>query len=279
MFTVFLYARLWRRAEVLTDVELVEIRYGGRLAAFLRGFRAVYVAVFVNAIIMGWVTGAMLRVLKYTLFSGTAAAGGSADWLLILAMLAIVGVYSTLSGLWGVVATDLIQFVMGMVGFVLLAVIAVAHVGGVDSLRERVAANFGGGEQAFGFLPDFTAADPWMPLNIFLIMLFVQWWASWYPGAEPGGGGFIVQRMASCKDERHAFPRHSVVPDRALLRPAVAVDHDLLLRPGPLPGPPHDGRSGRGLSHGDPGRGPGRRPGVSCSSPSSPRSCPPSARR
>ncbi len=205
MFTVFLYARLWRRAEVLTDVELVEIRYGGRLAAFLRGFRAVYVAVFVNAIIMGWVTGAMLRVLKYTLFSGTAAAGGSADWILILAMLAIVGVYSTLSGLWGVVATDLIQFVMGMVGFVLLAVIAVAHVGGVESLRERVAANFGGGEQAFGFLPDFTAADPWMPLNIFLIMLFVQWWASWYPGAEPGGGGFIVQRMASCKDERHAF--------------------------------------------------------------------------
>ena len=205
MFTVFLYARLWRRAEVLTDVELVEIRYGGRVAAFLRGFRAVYVAVLVNAIIMGWVTGAMVRVLKYTLFSGTAAADGAADWLLILGMLAIVGVYSTMSGLWGVVATDLIQFVMGMVGFVLLAVIAVAHVGGVESLRERVAANFGGGEQAFGFLPDFTAADPWMPLNIFLIMLFVQWWASWYPGAEPGGGGFIVQRMASCKDERHAF--------------------------------------------------------------------------
>lgn len=204
MITVFLYARLWRRAEVLTDVELVERRYGGRPAAFLRGFRALYVALLVNSIIMGWVTGAMLTVLKYTVFSGTQLQAGGSDWMLILVMLGIVGIYSTISGLWGVVATDFIQFILAMAGFITLAFIAVAHVGGVDAMQAQVAANFGGGEQAFRFLPDFTAADPWMPLDIFLIMLFVQWWASWYPGAEPGGGGYIVQRMASAKDERHS---------------------------------------------------------------------------
>ncbi|NIP82819.1 MAG: sodium:proline symporter, partial [Gemmatimonadetes bacterium] len=202
---VFLFARLWRRAEVLTDVELVELRYGGRPAAFLRGFRSLYVALLVNSIIIGWVTGAMLTVLKFTVFSGTGLEAGGGDWTLIVVMLAVVGVYSTLSGLWGVVATDFIQFIMAMVGFIVLAVIAVDHVGGMDAMQAQVVANFGGGEQAFRFLPDFTAVDPWMPLNIFLIMLFIQWWATWYPGAEPGGGGYIVQRMASAKDERHSL--------------------------------------------------------------------------
>ncbi len=205
MITVFLFARLWRRAEVLTDVELVELRYGGRPAAFLRGFRSLYVALLVNSIIIGWVTGAMLTVLKFTVFSGTGLEAGGGDWTLIVVMLAVVGVYSTLSGLWGVVATDFIQFIMAMVGFIVLAVIAVDHVGGMDAMQAQVVANFGGGEQAFRFLPDFTAVDPWMPLNIFLIMLFIQWWATWYPGAEPGGGGYIVQRMASAKDERHSL--------------------------------------------------------------------------
>ncbi|MEJ2678356.1 MAG: sodium:proline symporter, partial [Gemmatimonadota bacterium] len=147
----------------------------------------------------------MLRVLKYTLFSGTAVGSGSGDWYLILGMLAVVGIYSTLSGLWGVVATDFVQFIMAMVGFIILAVVAVQHVGGVAALQTQVAANFSGGAQAFRFLPDFSAANRWMPLNIFLIMLFIQWWATWYPGAEPGGGGYIVQRMASCKDERHSL--------------------------------------------------------------------------
>jgi Na+/proline symporter len=204
MVTVFLFARLWRRAGVLTDVELVELRYGGRPAAFLRGFRAVYVAALVNAIIMGWVTGAMVTVLRYTVFSGTRLETGG-DWLLILVMLAVVGVYSTLAGLWGVVATDFIQFLMAMAGFTALAVIAVDHVGGVAALQTQVTANFGGGDQAFRFLPDFRAADPWMPIDIFLIMLFVQWWATWYPGAEPGGGGYVVQRMASARDERQSL--------------------------------------------------------------------------
>ncbi len=203
MITVFLYARLWRRAGVLTDVQLVELRYGGEPAAFLRGFRAIYIALLVNSIIIGWVTGAMVTVLRFTVFSSAGAAGGN-EWVMIVVLLGIVGIYATLSGLWGVVVTDLFQFVLAMAGSIALAVVAVRHLGGVDAMRLRVAENFGAGEQAFRYLPDFSAADPWMPLSMFLIMLFIQWWASWYPGAEPGGGGYVVQRMASAKDERHS---------------------------------------------------------------------------
>jgi SSS family solute:Na+ symporter len=187
MITVFLYARLWRRAGVLTDVELVELRYGGKPAAFLRGFRALYVALLVNSIIIGWVTGAMVTVLQYTVFSGTGAAQVN-EWVLIVVLLGVVAIYSTLAGLWGVVVTDFFQFGIAMAGSIALAAVAVGHLGG----------------QAFRYLPDFSAADPWMPVTVFLIMLFVQWWASWYPGAEPGGGGYIVQRMASAKDEKHS---------------------------------------------------------------------------
>ncbi len=207
MFTVFVYARMWRCAEVLTDVELVEIRYGGRPAAVLRGVRAIYIALIVNPIIIGWVTGAMLTILKETVLYQPTGTGTTpwADWLIIAASLAVVGVYCTLSGLWGVAVTDFVQFFVAMAGCVMLAVVAVRHVGGMDALYVRVSENFGDGQQAFRFLPDFSAADPWLPLHIFCIYLFVQWWATWYPGAEPGGGGYIVQRMASCKNERHAL--------------------------------------------------------------------------
>jgi Na+/proline symporter len=203
MITVFVYARLWRRAQVLTDVELIELRYGGRPAAFLRGFRAVYIALLVNGIIMGWVTGAMVTILNQTVFSGRTPFPGG-EWMLIAVLLATVGVYATLAGMWGVVVTDFVQFILAMAGSVVLAVVAVGHVGGVARMRERVTATFPGGEEAFRFFPDFTATDPWMPVGVFLVMLFVQWWASWYPGAEPGGGGYIVQRMASARDERHS---------------------------------------------------------------------------
>lgn len=205
MFTVFVYSRLWRRAEVMTDVELVELRYGGRPAAFLRGFRALYVALLVNSIICGWVTVAMLKVLKYTVFADSDAADGGSDWLIIVACLAVVGIYSTLSGLWGVTITDFLQFCIAMGGCIMLAVLAVRHVGGIEAMQARVAENFEGGNQAFRYLPQFFAENPWMPLNVFLIMLFVQWWATWYPGAEPGGGGYVVQRMASCKNEKHSL--------------------------------------------------------------------------
>ncbi|MCR9295721.1 MAG: Na+:solute symporter [bacterium] len=208
MVTVFVYARLWRRAEVMTDVELTEMRYSGKPAAALRGIRAVYVALIINPIIVGWVTGAMLTVLKSTVFSetgSTAAAADSiaSDWGIILICLAVVGVYCSLSGLWGVAVTDMIQFFTAMIGCILLALIAVRHVGGMAALEQQVVERFGD-DQAFRFLPSFTAEDPWMPLHVFCIFLLVQWWATWYPGAEPGGGGFVVQRMAACKDERHA---------------------------------------------------------------------------
>ncbi|MCA9196231.1 MAG: Na+:solute symporter [Planctomycetales bacterium] len=211
MVTVFVYAKLWRRAEVMTDVEFLELRYQGPPAAALRGIRAVYLSLIINPIIIGWVTGAMLTVLKETVLHGTAdtwvIAGQSIskDWMIIIACLSVVGIYCTFSGMWGVAVTDFIQFFTAMTGCVLLAYFAVKSVGGLDTLHDKVAQNFGDGQQAFGFLPDFSADKPWMPVEIFLIFLFVQWWATWYPGAEPGGGGYVVQRMASCKDERHTI--------------------------------------------------------------------------
>ncbi len=206
MLTVFVFSRLWRRAEVLTDVELIEMRYSGRPAAFLRGFRSIYLALPINCIIMGWVTSAMVKVLKVTVFAGSAAAAsGDKDLLIIAACLIVVGIYSALSGLWGVAITDFIQFIMAMGGCILLAVLAVRRVGGMEALQSQVATNFGSGDQAFRFFPDFSQSGAWMPLQMFLIYLFVIWWASWYPGAEPGGGGYVVQRMASCKDERHSL--------------------------------------------------------------------------
>lgn len=209
MLTVFVFARLWRRAEVMTDVELIELRYSGKPAAFLRGTRALYVALIINPIIIGWVTKAIVTVLKETVLHGETLAGLPAwlptDWLIIAGLLAVVGVYCTLSGMWGVAMTDFVQFFAAMFGCVLLALVAVKHVGGVEILRERVVDQFPNGEQAFRFLPDFSLENPWMPLHIFMIYLCVQWWATWYPGAEPGGGGYVVQRMASCKDEKHAL--------------------------------------------------------------------------
>ncbi len=201
MLTVFVFAKLWRRAEVLTDVELVELRYAGKPAAFLRGFRAIYVAVIVNSIVIGWVTQAMVQVLRQTLLTDLEP-GSNGDFWLVVGMLGITGIYSVISGMWGVAITDVVQFVLAMVGCIVFAFVAVDHVGGTEALRERAIQNFGG-TQLFDFVPDFSQAA-WMPLGVFLALVLGQWWATWYPGAEPGGGGYIVQRMAACKDEGHA---------------------------------------------------------------------------
>lgn len=195
VLTVFFFSRLWRRAGVLTDVEFAELRYGGRPAAALRGFRALYLALPINLIIMGWVTRAMVTILQVTLDVN--------PWRAAIILFGVTALYSVFSGLWGVVVTDAFQFVVAMGGTILLAVFAVDSVGGLDALTAQVAAHFGSAEAAFGVLPPLDQA--WLPLSTLLIFLSVQWWAAWYPGQEPGGGGYVVQRILSAKDERHGL--------------------------------------------------------------------------
>ncbi len=217
MITVFVYAKLWRRAEVMTDVELVEIRYGGKPAAALRCIRALYVAFIINPIIIGWVTNAMVTLLNETVLFGLPATAvevslfgesalGVRPWLIIAGSLLIVAIYGLMSGMWGVAVTDAIQFCLAMFGCIALAYLAIDHFGGAANLEARVVENFGeGGRAAFDFIPDLSGENAWLPLHVFLIMLLVQWWATWYPGAEPGGGGYVVQRMAACRSERDSL--------------------------------------------------------------------------
>ena len=195
VLTVFFFARLWRRAGVLTDVEFAELRYGGRPAAVLRGFRALYLALPINLIIMGWVTRAMVTILGVTLDVN--------PWRAAILLFGVTALYSIFSGLWGVIVTDAFQFVVAMGGTILLAVFAVESVGGLGVLTEKAVAHFGSADAAFGVLP--AADQAWLPLSTLLIFLGVQWWAAWYPGQEPGGGGYVVQRILSAKDERHGL--------------------------------------------------------------------------
>ncbi len=200
MLTVFFFARLWRRAGILTDVEFAELRYTGRPAALLRGFRALYLGLPINCVIMGWVNLAMAKILLVTMGWDRLTA--------VLVSLAITGFYAALSGLWGVVVTDFFQFVFAMSGTIALAWFALAlpQVGGVAGLRARLP------ESAFAFLPRVGgtstgdgAYELALPLVAFVTYVGVQWWASWYPGQEPGGGGYVAQRMMSARDERHSF--------------------------------------------------------------------------
>ena len=195
VLTVFFFSRLWRRAGVLTDVEFAELRYGGRPAAVLRGFRAVYLAIPINLIIMGWVTRAMVTILQISL--------NIDPWKAAIFLFGVTAMYSVFAGLWGVIVTDLFQFIFAMGGSILLAVLAVQSVGGLDTLAAKAAAHFGSTEAAFGVIPPMDA--PWLPVTTLLVWLGVQWWAAWYPGQEPGGGGYVVQRILSAKDERHGL--------------------------------------------------------------------------
>ena len=195
ILTVFFFARLWRRAGVLTDLEFAEIRYGGRPAAVLRGFRALYLAIPINLIIMGWVTRAMVLVLHITLDIN--------PWTAAILLFGITGAYSIFSGLWGVVVTDTFQFVVKMVGVIVLAIYAVESIGGLDAMVTQATAHFGSYEAAFSVLPPTDKA--WLPVSTLIVFLSVQWWAAWYPGAEPGGGGYVAQRILAAKDERHGL--------------------------------------------------------------------------
>ncbi len=198
MLSVLFFARLWRRAGILTDVAFVELRYGGRPAALLRGCRALYLGLPVNCLIIGWVNLAMAKILSVTL--------GWDQLTAVFAGLALTGAYVSLSGLRGVVLTDLAQFGLAMAGAVAVAAYALRlpEVGGVAGLTEQLPAS------TFRFLPTLADQDagggPTLALSVtaFIAYLGVQWWASWYPGQEPGGGGYLAQRMMSARDERHA---------------------------------------------------------------------------
>jgi Na+/proline symporter len=199
MLTVFFFARLWRRARVMTDVEFAEIRYSGRPAAFLRGFRALYLGIAVNLIIMGWVTRAMIKILTISL--------GISPYLAVGICFVITVAYAVAAGLWAVLWTDLIQFVIKMSAVIVLAIYSVRAVGGMDALIAGVTKHFGSEAAAISVLPvrvtsNGLEAYAWMPLLALSVFLSMQWWAAYYPGAEPGGGGYVAQRIFSAKTER-----------------------------------------------------------------------------
>ncbi|HYT04090.1 MAG TPA: sodium:solute symporter family protein [Gemmatimonadales bacterium] len=195
MLTVFFYARLWRRAGVMTDIEFSEIRYAGPPAAFLRGFRALYLGLLINCIILGWVNLAMVKILQLVF----TISKGEALWI-VVGLIVLTSAISTLSGLWGVLVTDLFQFVIKMGMVIVLAVFAVEAVGGIDAMKAKLAVI---DRSVLSFVPDVGSA--WMPMLTFFVYIAVNWWATWYPGAEPGGGGYVAQRMLSAKDERHSL--------------------------------------------------------------------------
>lgn len=202
MLTVFLYARLWRRSEVFTDVEFYEIRYSGKAAKFLRGFRAIYLGLFFNVVIMSTVTLAAIKI-------GGVMLGFSPLQTVLVASLVTV-VFSALGGLRGVILTDFLLFIVAMVGSIAAASFAIGRpeIGGLESLftHPNVA-------DKLNFFPKLeynaeggiTSESLNLMVTLLLIPIAVQWWSVWYPGSEPGGGGYLVQRMLAAKDERHAM--------------------------------------------------------------------------
>jgi solute:Na+ symporter, SSS family len=237
MMTVFFFARYWRRAGILTDVEFVELRYEGKAAAFLRGFRAIYLGGLMNCLILGWVIKAMISITTVLLGDAIArgrvleiALGGhtffrytlgepahTALLICVLVLVPFTGIYTFIGGLWGVLVTDLFQFILKMSMIIVLAWVAVAKIGGMSRLKMQlshvndVVRQSG---QATGsvtsFFPSFhlgwTTDALWtLPVITLVLYLGVQWWASWYPGAEPGGGGYVAQRMFSAKDEKNSL--------------------------------------------------------------------------
>jgi len=201
MLTVFFFAKLWRRAKIMTDVEFVELRYSGKAAAALRGFRALYLGLFMNAIVMGWVHKAMEKIFRVTI-------PGIDAFLLVVIIASIIAVYASASGLLGTARTDSFQFVFAMIGCIVLAVIVVQlpEIGGMVSLKNKLA------PQLLDFFPNIgdasiqgiTGGAMAISVGAFFAHIGLQWWSSWYPGADPGGGGYIAQRMMSAKDEKHS---------------------------------------------------------------------------
>ncbi len=191
MLTVFFYARMWRRSKVLTDLEFYEIRYSGKPAALVRGFRAIYLGLFFNCVIMASVTLAAVKIANI-MFGWSRL-----ETVIVCAALSIL--FSVMAGLWGVVFADFVQFIMAMTGAIVAAIYALNHeaVGGLSGLMAKI------DPKTLNLLPDFGNWE--LTISILIIPLVVQWWSVWYPGAEPGGGSYIAQRMLAAKDERHSM--------------------------------------------------------------------------
>ena len=191
MLTVFIYAKLWRRSGVLTDIEFYELRYSGKAAAFLRGFRALYLGLVFNVLVMGTVSLAAVKFGEIVL--------GLPGWLTLSIACSITLIYSTMGGLKAVIITDFIQFTLAMIGSIwgMLYILGLPEIGGLSNLVSHVNV-----VEKISLFPDFSEPNTWVP--VLLVPLAVQWWASYYPGSEPGGGGYIAQRMFSAKDEKNA---------------------------------------------------------------------------
>lgn len=199
MLTTFFFARLWRRAGVLTELELIKIRYSGKEADILRGFRSVYIALIMNTIIIAWVNLALMTIIK--VFFGIE---GNILLLVMFGAMLVAALYSVASGLLGVAVTDAVQFFIAIGGSIILAVLVIHNstIHDISGLKASLPA------EAFNFFPKISSQNiagvMTLSVGAFLAYGFVQWWASWYPGAEPGGGGYIAQRMLSTKNEKHS---------------------------------------------------------------------------
>jgi len=191
MLTVFVYAKLWRRSGVLTDIEFYELRYSGKAAAFLRGFRALYLGLVFNVLVMATVSLAAVKFGEIVL--------GLPGWMTLTIACSITLAYSALGGLKAVIITDFVQFTLAMIGSVwaMLYILDLPEIGGLSNLISHINVS-----DKLALIPDFSDPNMWVP--VMLVPLAVQWWASYYPGAEPGGGGYIAQRMFSAKDESNA---------------------------------------------------------------------------
>ena len=191
MLTVFVYANLWRRSGVLTDIEFYELRYSGKAAAFLRGFRALYLGLVFNVLVMGSVSLAAVKFGEIVL--------GLPGWVTLAIACSITLAYSALGGLKAVIITDFVQFTLAMIGSMwgMFYILGLPEIGGLSSLITH-----GNVADKLALIPDLSDPNVWVP--VLLVPLSVQWWASYYPGAEPGGGGYIAQRMFSAKDESNA---------------------------------------------------------------------------
>ncbi len=201
LLTTFLFAKLWKRADVLTELEFIDLRYGkNKPARYLKYFKALYLGGLMNLLIMGWVNLAMLKILT-SFFSLDA----STAYLILSALMFITLTYASLSGLKGVIFTDVFQFVLAMVGCILLSyyLLGLEAIGGIQGLVSQLP------KEKLDFIPQITNEHATKAFTItwatFFSFVAMQWWASWYPGAEPGGGGYVAQRIMSTKNERHAF--------------------------------------------------------------------------